>query len=172
MSRIGRLLVAALLCLAFAASASADAWLRLTIAPEHRCAPYDRDDYPYPPDVELRIIDRQGLVSLYTGRRFASRRESDIEHVVALSEAHDSGLCAADAATRQRFAGDVDNLTLAAPDLNRNEKRAKDAGEWLPPRNRCWFTRTVVAVKLKYGLTVDRREYEALAAILSTCSDP
>ena len=66
----------------------------------------------------------------------------------------------------------MDNLTLAAPELNRYEKRAKDAADWLPPHNRCWFARTVVAVKLKYGLTVDRREYQALATILENCPDP
>ena len=48
----------------------------------------------------------------YTGRTFASARETDIEHIVSLSEAHDSGLCAADAATRRRFASDPLNLTL------------------------------------------------------------
>ena len=148
---------------------NAESWHALPIAPELRCSPYDRDDYPYPKSVERQIANRQGLVSLYTGRAFASLRDSDIEHVVALSEAHDSGLCAADMATRCRFARDLDNLTLAAPRLNRHEKRHKDAAEWMPAQNQCWFARTVVAVKLKYGLTVDRREYEALAAVLSRC---
>ncbi len=40
----------------------------------------------------------------YTGRWFANKRETDIEHIVARSEAHDSGLCAADEATRRRLA--------------------------------------------------------------------
>ena len=74
-------------------------WRELTVAPEHRYAPYDRDDYPYSQSVETRIIaDMSGRVyGPYTGRYFASRRETDIEHMVATSEAHDSGLCAADA---------------------------------------------------------------------------
>ena len=66
-------------------------------------------------------------------------RETDIEHIVATSEAHDSGLCARDRPTRTRFAQDLRNLTLASPRVNRREKRAKDAAEWLPVRNRCWF---------------------------------
>ena len=36
--------------------------------------------------------------------------ETDIEHIVARSEAHDSGLCVADEATRRRFATDLLNL--------------------------------------------------------------
>ena len=58
----------------------------------------------------------------YTGAVFDSARQTDIEHIVARSEADDSGLCAADPATRLRFAGDLLNLTLAAPGLNRGVK--------------------------------------------------
>ena len=103
----------------------------------------------------------------YTGRYYASRRETDIEHMVAASEAHDSGLCAADAATKRRFAGDLLNLTLAVPAVNRHQKSGKDAGEWMPRMNRCWFAGRVVAVKRKYGLTVDAREARALEGVLS-----
>ena len=46
-------------------------------------------------------------------------------------EAHDSGLCAASAATRVRFANDLLNLTLASPQVNR-QKSGKDAGVWMP----------------------------------------
>ena len=54
------------------------------------------------------------------------------------------------------FAKDLRNLTLASPRLNRNIKSAKDAGEWLPDRNRCWFAARVVEVRRAYGLTIDR----------------
>ena len=96
--------------------------------PESRCSPYDRDDYPYSPAVEARILKRDGGVirCRYTGQTFASLKGTDIEHVVALSEAHDSGLCAAPDSTRRAFAGDL-NLVLAAP---RVEPRAgRTAGE-------------------------------------------
>ena len=64
---------------------------------------------------------------------------------------------------------DLDNLTLATPRLNRHEKVAKDAAEWLPERNRCWFAATIVAVRREYGLTIDRREADALDAVLAGC---
>ena len=83
----------------------------------------------------------------YTGTCFASTKQTDIEHIVATSEAHDSGLCAADRATRKRFAKDLRNLTLASPRVNRHQKSGKDAGEWLPDRNRCWFAGRVLEVK-------------------------
>ena len=46
--------------LALSGVASAETWRGLPIAPEYRCAPYDRDDYPYPQSVERRIIERLG----------------------------------------------------------------------------------------------------------------
>ena len=106
----------------------------------------------------------------YTGRMFADRGETDIERIVARSEAHDSGLCAADSGTRKRFSSDLLNLTLAAPSVNRHQKVAKDAAEWLPDLNRRWFADRVVRVRLKYGLTIDRREADALDSVLSGCS--
>ena len=75
------------------------------------------------------------------------------------------GLCAASLTVRARFARDLDNLTLATPRLNRHEKVAKDAAEWQPERNLCWFAATSVAVRQKYGWTIDRREADALGAV-------
>lgn len=68
-------------------------WRGLTVAPEHRCAPYDRNDYPYSQSVETRIIAGMGgrIYGPYTGRYFASRRETDIEHMVATSRPTTAG---------------------------------------------------------------------------------
>ena len=154
------------------APAPDDTWRGLTIADEDRCSPYDSDDYSYPQSVEPRIVEGMGgiIYGPYTGRRFASIRETDIEHIVARSEAHDSGLCAADDDTRARFASDVLNLTLAAPQVNRQQKRAYDAAEWLPQQNRCWFADRVVQVRQKYALTIDQDEADALDEVLSACA--
>ena len=147
-------------------------WNGVTITPEARCSPYDADDYRYSPAVEDGIVrELGGVYGPYTGRWFRSATETDIEHIVARSEAHDSGLCAAGPATRRRFAEDPLNLTLASPAVNRNEKSGHDAAGWLPPMNRCWFTGRVIAVKRKYRLTMDRRERDALAQVLARCTD-
>ena len=107
----------------------------------------------------------------YTGTCFSSTRQSDIEHIVAANEAHDSGLCAEDRATRKQFAKDLRNLTLASPKVNRHQKSGKDAAEWIPDRNRCWFAGRVLEVKRTYGLTVDRHEAAALERILRECAN-
>ena len=163
--------VVAIMMLALCTATGAETWRGLTVAPEHRCADYDKKrDYPYPASIEDDIVHALGGVyGPYTGTCFSSPRETDIEHVVATSEAHDSGLCAADGATRRAFAQDLRNLTLASPRVNRHQKSGKDPGEWLPAGNACWFAARVVEVKRAYGLTVDRREAEALEAVLSGC---
>ena len=105
----------------------------MTVAAEHRCSPYRSEEYAYPQAVEDEIIQRLGgLFSPYTNEAFNSKGDADIEHVVARAEAHDSGLCRADAATKRRFSRDLLNLTLASPRVNRNQKGAKDAAEWQP----------------------------------------
>ena len=89
----------AVVAFAIGGTASAETWRGLTVAPEHRCSPYDKKaDYPYPQSVEREIVRELGAVyGPYTGTCFISTRQTDI---VAASEAHDSGLCAADRGTR------------------------------------------------------------------------
>ena len=147
-------------------------WRGLVVRPEWRCpgADYDRSEYGTRyRSKEDDIVDALGdVLGPYSGRCFSSTADTDIEHIVALSEAHESGMCLADRETKRTFAGDILNLTLAAPDLNR-EKSADDAYDWMPERNRCWFADRVLQVKLKYGMSVDREEAEALELVLAAC---
>ena len=149
-----------------------DTWRGLIMAQEDRCSPYDSDDYPYSQSVEMRIVEgMNGLIyGPYTGTHFVGTHQTDIEHIVARSEAHDSGLCAADADTKKRFAADLLNLTLASPEVNRQQKSGKDAAEWLPDLNQCWFADRVVKVRQEYKLTIDETEAAALETVLSGCS--
>lgn len=165
----------AILIVSLMGTFSADAhstWRGLTIAAENRCSPYSAGDYRYGAYVEADIVAAMGgyIYEPYTGTHFSSSRETDIEHIVARSEAHDSGLCDADATTRRAFAEDLDNLTLASPSVNRHQKSSKDAAEWMPETNQCWFADRVVKVRQKYELTVDQLEADALEAVLSGCT--
>ena len=149
---------------------SSTLWRGLTVTPEDRCSRYDQDDYSYSPSVEPRIADAQGGVyGPYTGAWFGSIRVTDIEHIVARSVAHDSGLCPASPATKDRFASDLLNLTLASPIVNRHQKSDKDAAEWIPALNECWYVTRIIEVRRKYGLTIDRPEADAIDAVLAGC---
>lgn len=150
-------------------------WRGLSVEPEYRCSSYDKSEqYPYPQTVEDGIVANMGGVVYgpYTGRYFDNDRETDIEHIVAASEGHDSGLCNASISKRIEFATDQLNLTLASPEVNRCGEGGKcglDAAEWMPQRNKCWFANRVLVVKKKYGLSVDQAEASALEAVLSSC---
>ena len=160
--------ISCLFLLLLAGSIHAETWMDLEVKPESRCSAYNRTrDYRHAQSIESAIAARMGGIRCrYTGRVYRSLRQTDIEHLVALSEAHDSGLCAADAATKRRFANDLLNLTLSDPDVNRYQKRDKDAGEWMPRIDPREFAETVIQVKLKYGLSIDRREQAALERAL------
>ena len=106
------------------------------------------EDYQYSPSVEPRIVAAQGgIYGPYTGTWFASTKQTDIEHIVARSEAHDSGFCATSAVTRKKFASDLLSLTLASPSINRHQKSDKDIAEWLPDLNQCWYVDRTLQVR-------------------------
>lgn len=144
-------------------------WRGIFVVPEDRCSSYSQDDYRYPRSVEDAIVKEIGeIYSPYTRDCFSSARLTDIEHIVARSEAHDSGLCEATEDIRKVFSRDLLNLTLASPSLNR-AKGALDAADWMPDENPCWFANRIVQVRRKYHLTIDRREADALEGVLSEC---
>ena len=94
----------------------------------------------------------------------AGTAATDIEHIVALAEAHDSRITDG---RRRDIASDLDNLTIADPAVNRTQKSDRDAAEWMPARHGAWFAERVIAVKLEYALSVDPAERDALAALLA-----
>ena len=90
--------------------------------------------------------------------------DTDIEHIVALAEAHDSRIADDQ---RRNIASDLDNLTIADPTVNRSQKSDRDAADWTPDRHGRWFAERVIAVKLEYGLSVDPAERDALEGLLA-----
>ena len=147
-------------------------WRGVAVAPESRCAgaAYDRGEYGTGHRaLEDDIAERfGGRLSPYSCMRFGSADAFEVDHIVALAEAHRSGMCGRDAEVKRAFAGDVLNLALAAPSVNR-AKGAKDALDWLPERNRCWYANRVLEVKRRHRLSVDADEAAALEAELSLC---
>lgn len=152
-----------------------DTWRGLIIAPENRCSPYDKkSQYPYPQSVEDIVVANMGgiVYGPYTGRIFENDRKTDIEHILSTSEAHDSGLCSASPEVRKQFATDPLNLTLAAPEVNRCNPGGKcgfDAAEWMPEKNKCWFSNRIVELRQKYKLTIDINEARTLENTLRNC---
>ena len=95
----------------------------------------------------------------------------DIDHVVALSNAWQTGAAYFDKALRTQIANDPLNLLAVDSKLNR-QKGDGDAATWLPPSKtfRCAYVARQVAVKGKYKLWVTEPEKVAITKILSSCA--
>ena len=123
-----------------------------------------------PERMKRRGTGREGgdeVLTPYTCAAFGIRpdgtADTDVDHVVAWAEALDSGLAPS---LYRDFVDDGRNHALADPGVNSGIKRDRDAAGWLPEHNHLWFAETVLLVKRRYGLAVDRRERDALEAIL------
>ena len=114
-------------------------------------------------------------VSPYDGGRWSNPSDIDIDHVVALKEAWDSGAWAWNAAQRKAFANDTsDSRTLlAVTDSVNQSKSDKDPSNWLPPLQSytCTYLGNWIAVKVRWSLSMDSSEYGRIKNLLqSTCS--
>lgn len=95
----------------------------------------------------------------------------DIDHLVPLAEAHDSGGYAWDKKRKEAFANDVayaGSLVAVSASSNRS-KGDKDPAEWLPSLGVCRYVTEWVSVKYRWGLAVDAREKAALLAQAKPC---
>ncbi len=97
----------------------------------------------------------------------------DIDHMVPLAEAWDSGARSWSTARREAFANDLgDGRSLVGVTDSVNQAKGdKDPAEWLPTYDRCRYLREWVAVKLRWSLSVDTAERAALRSLRSGCSD-
>ncbi|MGV9703889.1 HNH endonuclease family protein [Streptomyces sp. NPDC003483] len=111
--------------------------------------------------------------SYYDGVTVTAPGGLDIDHMVPLAEAWDSGASAWTAARREAYANDLDaDRSLVAVTARTNRSKAdQDPADWLPPLAdaRCTYTADWVATKLRLQLTVDDRERAALAGLAEGC---
>ena len=111
-------------------------------------------------------------VSWFDGVTTISASNLDVDHLVALKEAWESGARNWSASMRERFANDLQFVyTLSAVSNSSNRsKGASDPAEWLPKLNQCSYAQRWVAVKTRWKLSVDQREQSRLSSLLSgTC---
>lgn len=116
---------------------------------------------------------RGGLwVSYYDGVRTGDDSSFDVDHMVPLAEAWDSGARRWTAGTRKRFANDLgDGRSLVAVSASSNRSKSDaDPADWLPrPGARCRYVREYAAVKTRWRLTVNRAEKRAMLRVARGC---
>ncbi|HEY0951174.1 HNH endonuclease family protein [Nocardioides sp.] len=111
--------------------------------------------------------------SYYDGVSQTSASALDIDHLVPLAEAWDSGAGSWSNATRQAYAndlGDYRTLVGVTSSVNRS-KGDQDVAEWLPAQQQCRYLREWVAVKHRWRLSVDSAEKSAMTSLASGCTN-
>lgn len=111
--------------------------------------------------------------SPYDGVHFTDPSGLDIDHVVALAEAWDSGAFGWTAERRQRFANDLDvSWSLIAVSASSNRSKSdQDPADWLPPSASylCTYLADWLVVKVRWSLAVDSGERAAINDDISAC---
>ena len=100
----------------------------------------------------------------------AISRGVQIDHVVALSNAWQTGAQNLSDDERYDLATDPLNLVAAGSEANQ-DKSDGDASEWLPPNEafRCEYVARQISVKYKYHLWLTSAEHDAMSQVLSSC---
>jgi len=158
----------------------------LTVASENRTG-YNRDLFPHWIDAdgdgcssrnEVLIEEAEEAPSIgsgcslsggrwysyYDGVSWTNTSDIDIDHMVPLAEAWDSGARTWTTATRQSYANDLgDYRTLVGVTDNVNQSKGdQDVAEWVPVQQKCRYLREFVAVKVRWRLSVDSAEKTAM----------
>jgi hypothetical protein len=111
--------------------------------------------------------------SAYDGITEYLPADVDIDHVVALKEAWDSGAWNWTAERRRAFANDLDDQRslIAVTDNVNAAKGDMDPAQWMPPRAdaHCQYLFDWVAVKVRWALAVDLAERTAISTRLVAC---
>ncbi|MFK4148173.1 HNH endonuclease family protein [Streptomyces sp. NPDC004065] len=165
---------------------------QLTVATENRTG-YDRDLFPHwitvsgACNTRETVLKRDGTnvvtdsscaatsgswYSPYDGATWTAASDLDIDHLVPLAEAWDSGAGKWTTSRRQAFANDLTRPQLIAVTDNVNQAKGdQDPATWMPSRSayRCTYVRAWVQVKYYYGLSVDSAEKSALQGYLANC---
>jgi len=106
----------------------------------------------------------------YTDQIFTNPSDLDIDHMVALKEAHDSGAWAWSIAAKRAFANDLTNphVLIAVDDGANQSKSDRDPAEWMPPNiaYHCQYIKSWVIVKQAYNLSIDPAEQAAINKVM------
>lgn len=109
-------------------------------------------------------------ISWLDGKKFTKPSSLDIDHLVPLAEAWDSGASAWTSTQRRSFANDLGyKWSLQAVTLSVNRSKSdRDIAEWLPRAvTRCAYVQRWMAVKYRWNLSVDSEESYAIEVILN-----
>ena len=112
----------------------------------------------------------------FTGDTVTDATKLDVDHMIPLKNAHDSGGWAWDASMKSAYANEMaysDHLIAVTASANR-KKGAKGPEGWKPPNQDYWCDYAIdwVQIKAVWGLSATKAEWTALQAMIATCDSP
>ncbi|MEU7855241.1 HNH endonuclease family protein [Nonomuraea sp. NPDC049141] len=132
----------------------------------------DEADTPPQADAACRLSGGSWY-SYYDNQQVNDATGLDVDHLVPLAEAWDSGAYAWDAAQRQAYANDLDEpWHLVAVTARSNRQKAdQDVATWQPPYEpaRCRYAAEWTAIKTRWKLSIDTAEQQALTDLADAC---
>lgn len=171
----------------------------LEVKDEEKSSSYDREEFRHWVNVEGKCSAREFVLltesiievsytdkaeckvstgkwlSLYDDQTLSNASDVDIDHMVPLKEAWESGAHSWNDAKRRSYANDVDyDKSLIAVSAKSNRAKSdRDPSDWLPPSNAyiCTYLADWVAVKYRWELTIDATEKATIAKESEDCTN-
>jgi hypothetical protein len=117
-----------------------------------------------------KVIEGDWL-SPYDNVKYTNPSELEIDHMIPLKEAWDSGAWNWTAAQRQTFANDLSDprALIAVTAAQNGSKSANDPTNWIPPQKSyiCTYLSEWVAIKAHWNLSMDQSEFGRIKNLLT-----
>ena len=125
-----------------------------------------RDESVKPTIGKACALEGGKWISAYDNMAINKAGSIDVDHYVPLAEAWDSGASAWTDEKRKVYANDLSDprhLISVSATSNRS-KSDQDPAEWMPPVKEyaCTYVANWVSIKVRWSLTVDQKELDAL----------
>ena len=133
------------------------------------------DEVTYETDRQCRV-ETGRWYGAFDGHDLGNTNHVDVDHMVPLKNAHNSGGWAWNPATKEEYANYLENpdhLIAVASRANRS-KGTRGPEEWKPPDETYWceYAQDWAEIKERWELTMTEPEADAVAEMLDTCEDP
>jgi hypothetical protein len=112
-------------------------------------------------------------LSIYDNIEVTDAGKLDVDHMVPLAEAWDSGASSWTDLKRQQYANDMTDPRhlIAVTGSSNRSKSDQDPADWVPTNKSytCEYIANWVSIKVRWGLSIDAKEKTALISDLNGC---
>jgi len=112
-------------------------------------------------------------LSIYDNVEVTDAAKLDVDHMVPLAEAWDSGASAWDALKKQQYANDMTDPRhlIAVTGASNRSKSDQDPSDWMPTNKTyaCEYITNWISIKVRWSLSIDSKEKTTLESYVKTC---